>query len=541
MDPQGFTWDLGGHVVFSHYGEFDKILEEEMGDDVYHHERSSYIRFDDRWVPYPFQNNLRHLPPEVAHECLIGLIEAPGGDPAYRLPDVDAGGVRRGHHQTLHGAVQLQGLGDAGRGDGRAVDRRASRASSTTRTPLRTIIFEARRCRVGAEQHVHVPGLRRDRRDLPASGRCDSATARSFGRELVEVDAARQDRIRSRTEADEDYDALVSTMPLDLLVQTIKDCPERLREAAEDLEHNGVYMVGIGYETPLKDDKSWMYFPQDHAPFYRATNFAKYSPANVPDADTARYCAYMTEISNSRHKPEAREGLEERVEEGLRASGVVAGRPEVASMHTEYIEYAYPVPDTEDETRHSAHDPTVAAGARHLLARPFRFVEVRDREHGPRREDGHRRRPPARGGHSRGGLVGLNQKDPAVPLRSPLFAAMHGRLRRQWQGVRRRLADVRLRPTSESPVAIETAPEPKGDWFEAACATASEAARDHRPRLLRGPLARDHRSSRRHRTSSEASRPTATRARGTTCSASRSSSTGPATSRRRERSTRTAR
>ena len=68
--------------MFSHFGEFDRLLDEVMGDDVYHHERSSYIRFDDRWVPYPFQNNLRYLPPKVTEECLLGLIEAPGGDPS---------------------------------------------------------------------------------------------------------------------------------------------------------------------------------------------------------------------------------------------------------------------------------------------------------------------------------------------------------------------------------------------------------------------------------------------------------------------------
>jgi hypothetical protein len=79
VDPQGFTWDLGGHVVFSHFGEFDRMLEEVMNGDVNEHERSSYVRFRDRWVPYPFQNNLRYLPPEEAYECLLGLIEAPGG------------------------------------------------------------------------------------------------------------------------------------------------------------------------------------------------------------------------------------------------------------------------------------------------------------------------------------------------------------------------------------------------------------------------------------------------------------------------------
>jgi hypothetical protein len=133
-------------------------------------------------------------------------------------------------------------------------------------------------------------------------------------------------------------------MPLDRLVAMVAGPPPAVVDAAARLVHNGVYMVGVGYELPLGDDKSWMYFPQDSAPFYRATNFAKYAAANVPDADTSRYCSYMTETSYSSHRPEPRAGLEERVEGGLRASGVVAGAPPVASVHVEEIDYAYPVP-----------------------------------------------------------------------------------------------------------------------------------------------------------------------------------------------------
>jgi len=83
VDRAGFTWDLGGHVVFSHFGEFDLLLEEVMGPDVAEHERSSYVRHRDRWVPYPFQNNLRYLPPADAYECLLGLVEAAGVDGAH--------------------------------------------------------------------------------------------------------------------------------------------------------------------------------------------------------------------------------------------------------------------------------------------------------------------------------------------------------------------------------------------------------------------------------------------------------------------------
>jgi hypothetical protein len=119
-------------------------------------------------------------------------------------------------------------------------------------------------------------------------------------------------------------------------------------------------MVGVGYETPLADEKSWMYFPQADAPFYRATNFAKYSARNVPGADTSRYCAYMTETSHSPEKPEARDGLEQRVERGLRASGVVGGRPKVASIHVEEIDYAYPVPTLERDASLDTIQPWLA-------------------------------------------------------------------------------------------------------------------------------------------------------------------------------------
>jgi protoporphyrinogen oxidase len=151
-------------------------------------------------------------------------------------------------------------------------------------------------------------------------------------------------RVRLADGSEVAYDSLVSTMPLDLLVAALRDRPDGLPAAAAKLRHNSVYMVGVGYEAPVADDKSWMYFPEPTTPFYRATNFAKYAAANVPDGDTSRYCAYMTETSYSDQKPEPRTGLEERVEAGLRAAGVIAGRPQVASVHVEDIEYAYPVP-----------------------------------------------------------------------------------------------------------------------------------------------------------------------------------------------------
>src|SRR5438105_3457954 len=74
-DEQGFTWDIGGHVQFSHYRYFDRLMEEALGDRWLRHERESWVWIEDRFVPYPFQNNIRYLTPETRWKCIQGLVE----------------------------------------------------------------------------------------------------------------------------------------------------------------------------------------------------------------------------------------------------------------------------------------------------------------------------------------------------------------------------------------------------------------------------------------------------------------------------------
>ena len=356
VDPQGFTWDLGGHVVFSHFGEFDALLEETMDGDIVHHDRSSYVRFDDRWVPYPFQNNLRHLPEDVMAECLDGLAAAPGASPeldfAAWMRAVFGEGITRhfmGPYNFKVWATPLQQM-----------------ASGWIAERVAVVDYQRalRNVRDGTDDLGWGPN---NRFMFPATGGTGEIYRRLASRlpqriryeePVTEIDPGAK-RVHTAREVEYSYDALVSTMPLDLLVASLRDAPRPLRSAASKLRHSGVYMVGVGYESPLADEKSWMYFPHGDTPFYRATNFAKYSAANVPAADTSRYCAYMTETSYSPDKPEPRQDLERRVEEGLRAAGVVTERPPVASIHVEEIEYAYPVPTLERDAALETIQPSL--------------------------------------------------------------------------------------------------------------------------------------------------------------------------------------
>src|SRR5256885_19883 len=75
-DSAGFTWDVGGHVMFSHYKYYDDVFDKLVGNQYQMNMRECWVRMFNSWVPYPFQNNIRYLPKEVCFECLTGLIEA---------------------------------------------------------------------------------------------------------------------------------------------------------------------------------------------------------------------------------------------------------------------------------------------------------------------------------------------------------------------------------------------------------------------------------------------------------------------------------
>ncbi len=341
VDPEGFTWDEGGHVVFSHYGEFDRLLDEALGDEVHEHERSSYVLVGDRWVPYPFQNNLRHLGAEDAYECLLGLIGAPGAhagdDFATWMEGTFGEGITRRFmrpYNTKVWAVPPEHM---------SASWIAERISVVDyRRALRNVLLGLDDAGWGPNNTFRFPRsggtgeiYRRVAAGLGGQVRYDW--------ELVGLDTESR-MLRFEDGRSAGYDALVSTMPVDRLVAVIDDCPADVRRAAAALEHNGVWVVGVGLERPLEDDRSWLYFADPDVPFYRVTNFAKYAAANVPDADTARYSSYMSETSHSDRLPRERDGLEQAVVEALMTTGLVGRDVPIASLHTIEIDYAYPIP-----------------------------------------------------------------------------------------------------------------------------------------------------------------------------------------------------
>src|ERR1035438_9020773 len=50
VDNHGFTWDIGGHVQFSHYRYFDDLMNDLVGDEWLEHMRESWVWMRDRFL-----------------------------------------------------------------------------------------------------------------------------------------------------------------------------------------------------------------------------------------------------------------------------------------------------------------------------------------------------------------------------------------------------------------------------------------------------------------------------------------------------------
>jgi protoporphyrinogen oxidase len=357
-DSAGFTWDIGGHVMFSHYKYYDQCFEDLMGPDFQLNNRECWVRMFNTWVPYPFQNNIRYLPKEVTFECLAGLVEAQ---------------TKRDHKA----ASNFEEFIDAVFGDGIArhfmkpynfkvwahPPKMMNKEWIGERVAVLDINRAIKNVVLGTDDFGWGPNNQFKfplfggtgefyRRIGKAIGVADGANNGDghihLNKAIDFINLARKE-VRFKDGEVVRYDRLISAMPLDKLCNDVinGEMPREIKKSAAGLRHSGGYMVGVGLKQPCPSTKSWMYFPESNCPFYRVTYLSNYSPYMTPDKAT--HYSLLCETSYSEFKPVDRGRVVDDTIDGLVNAGLLKDqdRKDIVDTWVYHADYSYPTPSVE--------------------------------------------------------------------------------------------------------------------------------------------------------------------------------------------------
>lgn len=346
QDEGGFWWDLGGHVLFSHYYYFDQVMDTLLGkeDGWVFHEREAWIRMQDRFIPYPLQNNIHRLPREVYWECLEGILDITKNGretaPAHFGEWIEATfgqGLAKWFLRPYNFKVWGYPVDQMGWS---WVGERV--AAVDIKDILRNAVFEEDDRSWGPNALFRFPVN-------GGTGGIWRTLAERLPQDRIHLNrgatglSVHDRRITFADGTAEDYDILLSTIPLTDLVRMADIGPPF--ESVPPLKFSSTHIIGLALKGNPPDSlttKCWIYFPEDNCPFYRVTVFSNYSPNNVPDIRCQ--WSLMCEVSESPVKKVERDRVVEDVIDGALNTGLLSNRREIEHTWHGFVEKGYPTP-----------------------------------------------------------------------------------------------------------------------------------------------------------------------------------------------------
>ncbi len=341
VDPHGFTWDIGGHVLHSHYPYFDEVFKRVMQGEYLSHEREAWVWIYDRFIPYPFQNNIHRLPKDAYAECLSGLKKLQQAK-QESSPSSFAEWVRSSFGEGIARHFLLP--------YNRKVWAYPPELMNTKWVGDRVAKVDIDRIEKNFAQNQDDvswgPNAQFQFPERGGTGDIWNRVAKPFhdrihlGKTAVRIEAKKQ-TVWFSDGSRVAYDELLTTIPIDTLVDLIADAD--LPKPKETLHHSTVTIVGIGIQGDVPEQlktKCWMYFPEDKAPFFRATVFSNYAPSNAPKGTWS----LMTEVASSRYNPLPEEEITANVIAGAKNVKLISPDDTIVSTWKFQADYGYPTP-----------------------------------------------------------------------------------------------------------------------------------------------------------------------------------------------------
>ncbi|MCL5671249.1 MAG: FAD-dependent oxidoreductase [Acidobacteria bacterium] len=344
---EGFRFDTVSHVLHFRSEETEHLVHQLLNGALIRRERSAWIYFQGRYVPYPFQTHLSALPAAAQAACVGGYLRAWikrkfGGERESEnfgawVEQYFGGGIARHfmrpYNQKLWGVEPEQ----------MSLDWIRPFVPSTELGQVISNLVSRRNHR----QLGYNPWF-----FYPKQGGIQ-ALSEAFQRriaevhlehEAVEIDLERH-TIRFQNGSKVEYERLISTVPLPSLVERATGMPEDLRLEVTGLRWTSLLNLTYCLGRPLPRPFHWVYFPEADFPFFRLVFPSNICGELAPEGGGL----IAAEISNP--EPGREEELERLVILCLERLGWISQPADVVRVARNHFPYAYPVHDLERARR----------------------------------------------------------------------------------------------------------------------------------------------------------------------------------------------
>jgi protoporphyrinogen oxidase len=333
----GYTFDLGGpHILFSRNPEILETLFALIGPNLGRRRRANKIWFRDRYVKYPFENGLYDLAPEDRYECLIHYLRNDHPPPRnFRewILHVFGSGIAERYMIPYNEKIWKMPAAAM------ALDWVEGRVP---KPPLEDVVRSA----VGVETEGYTHQLTFG---YPIAGGIESLPAALAARCRRIVTGFRVRRVWRESGAwhvaDGDsvrrYDRLVSTIPVQELVEALPDLPSEIRAHAAALRFNSLLTVMLGFAAVEPLPFTAIYVPDPDIIFHRLSFPQAFTPNGAPDGHMA-VTAEITATPGEGADRLSDDAVVEATLAGLARMGIAAGAaPVFRAVHR--TRYAYVV------------------------------------------------------------------------------------------------------------------------------------------------------------------------------------------------------
>jgi len=288
FSKDGFTFDYTGHFLHSNNQYFSDFLEKIFATgELQAIERVARIFINNTFISYPFQTNVTQLSKDLFCECVEAFIKRPRSSIApknFKQWLLTAFGKGMCKHffypynrkilsYPLHKAMAEQG--------GRFVP-------NTSLADILSPLQDASVKNVGYNTHFLYPqqgGIQSFSTNIAKKIHSKPRTNTT----IAHIDPYKK-TLYLADGSTESYDVLISTMPLDSLLQkTGFGTNSNLSHQAKNLVCNTVINVNIGVNRPFITANHWMYFPEKKYSFYRLGCWSAISPTLAPAETSSLY------------------------------------------------------------------------------------------------------------------------------------------------------------------------------------------------------------------------------------------------------------